>query len=461
MKLLKLIKVYKYLIILLIIIIIILFLTYYYSIRNLVQKGLKNDVIIFGQSAPLSKNNYILGKEYSLGYYLAFSKYNRKNKKRKIKLIIYDDQYNKKLTKLNIELFDKYSGIFGLLGTVGTPTSSYILDYVKEKNIPFLQPLTGSNLLRNEFYKNIIHTRPSYLDEIELIIRFLILNKKKNICFIYQNDEGGNSIISDINFLLSKNEYINKISIISSAGYNSTDLQYNETYKKLLKIEDPYNINEINKSMVLKNMDALLLLSGSKIAINSIKYFKINKPSLYIFTFAFTEIYKLNDNIKNMNNKYLKNIYSTEVILLNKDNNQKLVNEIKTNEDLLKKELSTDENISDNLLEYINVIKDPKIHPTFVEGYINGLFITYILDKIEGEITRKKFIDTIYKLKNINIFNYKFGPYIDIENCKKIDKNCPCNVGLKNVYLYKFNISSKNYILQKFRSTNIDCNKMI
>lgn len=460
MKIIKTIKEYKYILILFLILICIITGTYFYSIKNLVQRGLKNNTIIFGQSASLSKKNFILGREYSLGYYLAFSKYNQENKKYKIKLLIYDDQYNRELTKINVELFDKYTGIFGLVGTVGTPTSTHILDYVVDKNIPFIQPLTGSNLLRNQFKKNIIHTRPSYYDELELIIRFLIKNKKKNITIIYQNDDFGYSIVNDINFLLTRNKYINKISIISSASYESTDLVLNKTFANLLGIKNSYNINEINKSSILKSMDALLVLSGSKTAIESIKYFKINKPSLYIFTISFTEIYKVNNNIKNMNNKYLENIYSTEIVLINKDNDKNLIKELQNNENLLKKKLSTDLNMNNEFLEYKNILKDPKIPPTLIEGYINGLFINHIIDNIDGEFTRENFINTIYKLKNINIFNYKFGPYIDIENCKKLDKNCPCNVGLKNVYLYKFNISTKNYILQKFRSTNIECNRI-
>ena len=447
---------YKYLIIFFILIIIIVIFVFIKSFNSLVKSGIKNNIIIFGQSASLTKKNFILGREYSLGYYLAFNKYNNENKKYKIKLLIYDDEYNKEITKKNIELLDNMNGIFAVLGTVGTPTSVNIMDYVIDKNIPLLQPLTGSNILRKHYNKNIIHTRPSYYDELKLIISFIIKNKKKNISILYQNDNFGFSIINDINYLLTKKNYINKINIISTSAYNSTDLILNKNFSELLNIKNPYNINEITKSKFLKNIDSLIILSGSQHAIQAIKYFKINKPSLFIFTISFTEIFYLRDNIKKLNSNYLNNIYSTEVILINNDNQEKLLNDLKKAKKKLFNNIKNDDK---SFYDYITILKNNKFPPTLIEGYINGLFITYIIDQIKDNITRESFINEIYKIKNLNIFGYKFGPYKSINECSKVTNNCPCDVGLNKVYLYKYNISKKEYLLINDNYINTKCKR--
>ena len=179
---------------------------------------------------------------------MAFSNYNRENNKYKIQLLIYDDQYNKTLTKKNVELLDHFHGMFALIGTVGTSTTVNVLDYVIEKNIPLLQPLTGSNLLRRNFYKNVIHTRPSYYDEVRLILQFIIKNQKKNISILYQDDDFGYSILNDINFILTEKYFINKISIISSSAYKSGAQYINNNFSELLKINQHYNIDEITQS---------------------------------------------------------------------------------------------------------------------------------------------------------------------------------------------------------------------
>ena len=153
----KIIKPYNKLLIFFIIIFIVTYLLYRYVKLQITVKGIVEDKIVFGQSLALTKTNYQLGIPYSLGYYLAFQSINRKGgiNNHKLELLVYDDQYNSKKTIENIKILVNRSSVFGIT-TVGTPTSTAVADFLIEKNVPFLQPFTGSNLLRSVFKKNII-----------------------------------------------------------------------------------------------------------------------------------------------------------------------------------------------------------------------------------------------------------------------------------------------------------------
>mgnify|MGYP000906697980 FL=1 len=124
----------------------------------------------------------------------------------------------------NIKILTEYFNVFAIIGSIGDVTSTIIQDYLLNKKIPFVQPLTGVNLLRDEFNEYIVHTKPSYYNEIFLIFKVLKQNNKRNISILFQNDNFGLSVLKDINSLMSSKEYINYFSIISTGSYESADL---------------------------------------------------------------------------------------------------------------------------------------------------------------------------------------------------------------------------------------------
>ena len=70
----------------------------------------------------------------------------------------------------NAKLLVDYQNVLALIGTWGTPTNIGILnDVIQDKTVPIISPLTGSNVLYNNFDKRIILTRDSYKNEINTI----------------------------------------------------------------------------------------------------------------------------------------------------------------------------------------------------------------------------------------------------------------------------------------------------
>ena len=454
----KIIKPYNKLLIFFIIIFIVTYLLYRYVKLQITVKGIVEDKIVFGQSLALTKTNYQLGIPYSLGYYLAFQSINRKGgiNNHKLELLVYDDQYNSKKTIENIKILVNRSSVFGIT-TVGTPTSTAVADFLIEKNVPFLQPFTGSNLLRSVFKKNIIFTLPSYYNELQLTFEFLYKNNKKNISIIYQIDNFGLSVMNDINIILNEKKYRNFFNVISTASYEATGIFYNDTFAKILGINNPYNQEEIKKSKNVDKIDVILTLTGSNIAIKSIQYFKKINPKYYIILFSFADVSNL-IKVRNIKDKYLNNIYTTQLIPNKNEINKNILNSIKneinfTKEELLKKK-------DKYLFIYDDYLKEDNISTILIEGYLNGLFIIEILKGIKNNITRENFINEIYKKKIINVMGFKFGPYIDYDSCneemEKID-NCPCNEGLRTVYLYHYDIIKKQFAYTGFKLDNLKC----
>ena len=454
----KIIKPYNKLLIFFIIIFIVTYLLYRYVKLQITVKGIVEDKIVFGQSLALTKTNYQLGIPYSLGYYLAFQSINRKGgiNNHKLELLVYDDQYNSKKTIENIKILVNRSSVFGIT-TVGTQTSTAVSDFLYEKNVPFLQPLTGSNLLRSVFKKNIIFTLPSYFNEMQITLDFLYKKNKKNISVIYQNDNFGLSMMNDINDIINSDKYGNFFNIISSSSYELSGILLNNIFAKILDINNPYNQEEIKKSKNVDKIDVIIMLSTSKVVIESIEYFKQLNPKYYIMIFSFQDIANL-IQVHKIEDKYLNNIYTTQLIPNSNDINKNLLNSIKneinfTKEKLLKKK-------DDYLFVYDTYLNEKDISTILIEGYLNGLFIIEILKGIKNNITRENFINEIYIKKIINVMGFKFGPYIDYDSCneemEKID-NCPCNEGLRTVYLYHYDIIKKQFAYTGFKLDNLKC----
>jgi len=268
-----------------IILFICLVLLYKYSRQHIVNQGLNKKNIIFGQSCSLSKSNSRTGIRYSFGYILAFQKLNREGgiNNHNLELIVYDDENNSDIAFNNIKILTEYFNVFAIIGSIGDVTSTIIQDYLLNKKIPFVQPLTGVNLLRDEFNEYIVHTKPSYYNEIFLIFKVLKQNNKRNISILFQNDNFGLSVLKDINSLMSSKEYINYFSIISTGSYESADLNIDNGIAKILDVKNIYNTNEVSKSQNIKNIEAIILVSTYDKTSIAINYFKILKPELYIY----------------------------------------------------------------------------------------------------------------------------------------------------------------------------------
>jgi len=450
-----------YLIIIIIgLIIIPFYIHFFYIKKNIIKDGAKNNKITFGQTLTLTGKNSKLGESYHLGYVLAFQYINRRGgiNNNFLELIVYNDEYNPEITFKNVKILVEYFNVFGILGNVGTMTTKNIMKYLTDRNILLIQPYTGSNLLKQKFDKNIIFTKVSYYNEIRMIFNFLEKNKKTNIGILYEEDDYGLSVINDINHNLFLDNKNNKINILTGK-YDKDDYLITDGIKDLLKIDNINNKYELNKSENLKKLEVVIILTNYEIAKDLIQYLKKIKKELYIFCIDASFMYEVEFGLKKLDKQLLNNIYFIQTIPDLKNTNKNIYNdiieEIKYYD---KKEHEYTESEDENNNNYVS--QDIKINNELFEGYLNGLFLINVIKKMKNNISVKNFKDVLYKNKIINVNGINFGPFLDEDSCKNKNKlDCPCNTGLNNVYLYKYNSNYDKFIFLEKNNFDLHCNR--
>lgn len=387
-----------------------------YFQKEIIVEGVREKDIYFGETVNL---NNVVPLSYSNGIVLAFQMVNRLGgiNGRKLNLFIYDDDYNKDKAIKNAKILLEYDNVLGLIGTWGTPTSYAIYDQViGQRSIPFIAPLTGSNLIRSE-PDNIMMLRPSYHSEISVILKHMNSLGLKNIGVIYQNDEYGISCFNDLSDIYSVNNY--NINIIP-ATYERNSTYLYDTYKNILDDQDPF-IDSYKRNSAALNLDAILLFGTARQQIHIINYFKKLKPSIYFYGISF--VGENTEKLKTLKNK--SNIYMTNVINVNDRSFPILYSNL-----IKEMKISNDKN---------KILGVPIVlNQNLIEGFVAGMFAVNILKKMNpNHINRQNFIKSLYSQKEnyIQVFDMKLGPFIN----SKISR------GLHTIYLCKYDEKTEKY----------------
>jgi branched-chain amino acid transport system substrate-binding protein len=169
--------------------------------------GVTADKIVFGQAAALEGPAAALGQDMRTGILAAFEEANKAGGVggRKLELISKDDGYepNKSIEVVK-KLMDE-DKVFGLIGPVGTPTSSATQPIAAEAGMPFIGPFTGAEFLRNPFKPNVVNVRSSYFQETETMVERLTKDRSvTRIAMLYQDDAYGRAGLAGVQKALEK-----------------------------------------------------------------------------------------------------------------------------------------------------------------------------------------------------------------------------------------------------------------
>lgn len=158
-----------------------------------VTPGVSSEHILFGQSAAFSGPAAELGKSMRTGILAAFKEANDQGGiyGRRLKLQSLDDAYEPEAAILNTQqLID--TGIFALIGAVGTPTSQSAVPVAEAHDVPYIAPMTGAEYLRDSARQTVINLRASYFQETEEMVERLTTDLGINrIAILYQDDSFG------------------------------------------------------------------------------------------------------------------------------------------------------------------------------------------------------------------------------------------------------------------------------
>lgn len=161
--------------------------------------GVKDNVIVLGQSAAFSGPAQQLGLQYHLGAMACFEAVNAKGgvHGRKIELRRLDDGYDPQRCEANTRQLLQ-ENVFALFGYVGTPTTQVALPLATQAKVPLFAPLTGAESLRNPFDRHVVHIRASYNDETVAIVRQLTSVGIRRIAVFHQDDGYGQAGLAGV-----------------------------------------------------------------------------------------------------------------------------------------------------------------------------------------------------------------------------------------------------------------------
>lgn len=384
-------SIYKLIIIIISAILIITIVLYRFKINtfNYIDNKTKN--IILGQTTDLTN---IVSINYSIGFQIAFNYINKNGgiNNYNIKIILLNDNYEILKSVKNAKLLVEYYNVLGIIGTYGTPTNTAMIKEVIKDKIPLIGPLTGAGSLRVNFKKNIIFTNSAGVNEIELMVNSLLVNKYTNISMIYQNDSFGINYYDAITQHILKNNL--NINIISTGTYERNNNNFEKALASIFNLKTPFNY----KQKISINIEAIILICTVNEMAGYIGFIRKIKPSIAIYYSYWGGPEK--ENLKLVKNK--NNIYQTVLFHNN-------LNDFPIFTNLLLKEID-----NWNKINSINKIDKKNIVPTLVQGFFTGLMISKVLKNFKNstEITSETFIDMFYKMKTIDVYGIKAGPFI-------------------------------------------------
>jgi ABC-type branched-subunit amino acid transport system substrate-binding protein len=170
------------------------------------EVGVTDSTILFGQAAALDGPAAALGTGMRAGILAAFAEANRNGgvNGHQLELKSYDDGYEPEQSISHTQTLINQDQVFGLIGAVGTPTSSATQPIATEAGVPFVGPFTGAGFLRAPELTNVVNIRASYGQETEAWIKHLTEDLGYDrIAILYQDDSFGRVGLDGVNKALS------------------------------------------------------------------------------------------------------------------------------------------------------------------------------------------------------------------------------------------------------------------
>lgn len=174
------------------------------------DQGVTDAEVVFGMTAALSGPSRDLGQQMRLGVETAFAAQNQAGgvHGRKLSLVAVDDGYEPERTKAAVRDLVERRKVFGLIGSVGTPTSAVALPYALDRGLLFFGALTGADFLRNDPPdRYVFNYRASYAEETAATVKHLVEARRvrpSQIAVFAQDDGFGDSGFEGVSYMMRR-----------------------------------------------------------------------------------------------------------------------------------------------------------------------------------------------------------------------------------------------------------------
>ena len=334
----------------------------------LAEDGVSADKIIFGQAAALDGPASALGQGMKLGLDAAFAEANKAGgvKGRKLELKSVDDGYE---PTRSIEAVKKLLGedkVFALAGAVGTPTAAATLPIATAAGAPFIGAFTGVESLRDPYKPLVVNVRASYYEETEAMVEHLTKDLgASKIAIMYQDDAFGQAGLAGVKKALEKR----KMELAAEGTFERNTTAVKGALLAIRKA-DP---------------DAVIMISPYKPAAEFIKLAKQIKLAATFVNISFVGSDALAKELGSTG----AGTVVTQVVPFPKDASVPVV------------------------ARYQAALKavGAEVEPGFVslEGYLVGRAMVAALEKIDGEPTRKSFVEAVQKSGGFDLGGFKLA----------------------------------------------------
>jgi len=332
--------------------------------------GVADDEIRFGQSAALTGPSSALGKGMQLGIQAAFKEVNDAGgvNGRRLTLTTRDDRYESDLAFAQTRRLLEDDDVFGLIGSVGTPTSRAASPLARAAGAPFVGPFTGAQLLRGPELDNVLNFRASYHEETEEMVARLTEAGITRVAVLYQNDSYGIDGLTGVRQALERRD----MEPVASWYYRRNTQAVNSAVFRIAEA----------------NPEAVIIIGAYEPAARAIERLRAEvEPDPIFMAVSFVGSNALANELGASG----EGVYVTQVVPLPGDSNS-------------------------DVARYRSALTalDPQAEPGFVslEGYLAGRLAIRGLELCGSSVSRKCFLDAVQNSGTINLagIGLQFGP---------------------------------------------------
>jgi len=335
-------------------------------------RGVSENEIKFGISAPLTGPSRELGQQMKLGIETAFRRANEAGgvNGRQLTLVAADDSYEPERTAETMkQLYDKHE-VFGIVGNVGTPTATVALPYALEKRMLFFGAFTGAGLLRRDPPdRYVINYRASYAEETDAVVRYLVKLRRlrtDQIAVFAQQDAYGDAGFAGVS------------RAIRALGGSDAAILRLDYKRNTVDVDDAIARLRAHKTPI----KAIVMVAAYRAAAKFIEKTRDLYPAMIYTNVSFVGSTALADELKLLGPRYSNGVIVTQVV-------------------------PAIDGYSSLALAYKSGLANffPGVAPDYVsmEGYVAANVLIEALKRTGPQLDTEKLVDTFENMRNFDM----------------------------------------------------------
>ena len=344
------------------------------GISAFAEDGVSADKIVFGQATALEGPASALGQGMKMGLEAAFAEINKAGgvKGRKLELKSIDDGYEPTKSIEAVKKLLEEDKVFAIAGAVGTPTAAATQPIATAAGAPFIGAFTGAEFLREPYKPLVMNIRASYFQETEAMVEHLTKDLgASKIAIMYQDDAFGQAGLAGVKKALEKRH----MQLAGEGTFERNTVAVKAALLAIKKVEP----------------QAVIMISPYKPAAEFIKLAKQIKLDATFVNISFVG----SDALAKELGPVGAGVVITQVVPFPKDAAIPVVGRYQA---------SLKASAPDAQAGFVSL-----------EGYLVGRAIIAVLEKVNGEPTRKALIEAVQKAGSFDLGGFKLA-YSDSSN---------------------------------------------